>query len=489
MNLRTATSIAGTALVGVLAATTTTVTHAQEDYEPLGVDGSGTTNPSKCFWHIMAKLHEQIKVPTRFSYRAVGSGTGIKEFLGKDIKTSMAADATEEDTFLAYNDFGAGDIPISAEDKAKWNSADPAVDFVQLPFVLSAVTFFHSIPGVPTGDGGLNMTACLLAKVFNADITTWDDPEIMDINPGLNVVKDYPIYVGRRVLGSSSTYSITHYLHAQCPQTDENPDGWPLDKKSKKIEWHPSTHECDGSSLMTACLDNNPGAIGYIDAAHGHESGLTEIRLKNGDGRFLTSKDAGIPGIQAAAASLDDVPDSADGDFSNVQFYNMPGPSTWPISLVSYVYIRKDLSFIKNPARRSLVKAFATALFDDDYIGLCDRYGHIPVPTKLREISLAGIDMVDPDADASNAWVFEKDTMPGWGQGDNMISKRRKNFGLYEADRLADDVQPLVEDIRELKLELASMKSQVSLSSAANVFEPGFMLGLGALVGTLVLSF
>jgi ABC-type phosphate transport system substrate-binding protein len=45
-----------------------------------------------------------------------------------------------------------------------------------LPFVLSAVSFFHSIPGVPNGAGGLNMTACLLSRVFSGDIKTWDHP-------------------------------------------------------------------------------------------------------------------------------------------------------------------------------------------------------------------------------------------------------------------------------------------------------------------------
>lgn len=40
-------------------------------------------NKPQCFWHIMEKLEEQIKIPTRLTYRAVGSGTGQKEFLGK----------------------------------------------------------------------------------------------------------------------------------------------------------------------------------------------------------------------------------------------------------------------------------------------------------------------------------------------------------------------------------------------------------------------
>jgi ABC-type phosphate transport system substrate-binding protein len=128
----------------------TASTSSNADYEPLGIDGSGTTNPSKCFWHIMSKFNEQIKLPTQFSYRAVGSGTGIKEFLGKGIEI----DGVESDTYLPYNDFGSGDIPISAEDRS--DASSRGIEFVQLPFALSAVSFFHSVPGVPSGEMGLS---------------------------------------------------------------------------------------------------------------------------------------------------------------------------------------------------------------------------------------------------------------------------------------------------------------------------------------------
>ncbi len=169
---------------------------------------------------------------------------------------------------------------------------------------------------------------------------------------------------------------------------------------------------------------------------------------------------------------------------AHINYHEQPGANTWPISLVSYMYIRKDLSFINNPARRTLLKAFATAMFDPDYIGLCDRYGHIPVPTELRELSLKGIEMLEVDAPASDEWIFEKDTMAGWGQGDHVISSRRKNFGLYEADRLADDVAPLIEEVRQLKLELASVKQQ---SSGASVVGLVSALG-GVVVGTVMLG-
>ncbi|KAL3822465.1 hypothetical protein ACHAXA_006893 [Cyclostephanos tholiformis] len=450
----------------------TASTSSNADYEPLGIDGSGTTNPSKCFWHIMSKFNEQIKLPTQFSYRAVGSGTGIKEFLGKGIEI----DGVESDTYLPYNDFGSGDIPISAEDRS--DASSRGIEFVQLPFALSAVSFFHSVPGVPSGEMGLNMTACLLARIFNANITTWDDPEILDVNPGLVVERDYPIYVARRILGSSSTYSVTNYLRAQCP------DGWSEDMTGSEIEWHPSTNGCDGSDLMTNCINENEGAIGYLDAAHGHEELLTEISLRNGDGRFLTSVSAGVEGVQAAV-DLALVPTSADEDFSK------PGSNTWPITLVSYVYIRKDLSFIKNPARRTLLKAFATALFDPDYIGLCDRYGIVPAPLALKQLSIVGLEMLELDASASDDWSFEKDTMPGVGQGDYVISSRRQNFGLYEADRLADDLAPLIEEVRQLKLELASLKA--SAYSASGIAVGGsaaasLVIGLVVLAGMAVVN-
>jgi hypothetical protein len=155
---------------------------------------------------------------------------------------------------------------------------------------------------------------------------------------------------------------------------------------------------------------------------------------------------------------------------------------------VSYVYIRKDLSFIRNPARRTLLKAFASSLFDPDYIGLCERYGLVPVPDKLRELSLVGLDMLELDASASDEWTFERDTVPGAGQGDRVISGRRQGFALYEADRLADDLAPLIEDLRQLKLEVASLKAASVALSSAGAVAPGKTAASALVAGLLVLA-
>lgn len=151
----------------------------------LSIHGSGTTNPSKCFWHIMDKIESQTKLPLHMTYRAIGSSNGQTEFVA------------------GVNDFGSGDIPLTNE---RWQEVRSNGPVLHLPVFVSAVTFFHSVPNTPT----LNLTACTLAKIFTRQITNWNDNEIQTLNPEMSVPSGgLPIRVARRVDGSSSTSGIS----------------------------------------------------------------------------------------------------------------------------------------------------------------------------------------------------------------------------------------------------------------------------------------
>ena len=155
---------------------------------------------------------DRLRVPVKLTYRAVGSGVGIKEFMGK-----------EEDGYTAINHFGSGDIPLSTDQynliTTGSDGNDPS-ELYHFPVVLGAITLFHNIPGVGSGPQGLNMTGCLIARVFSRKITDWLDPEITKSNPNLKKLigknaknGKFPITVIRRRLGSSSTKSITQVRH------------------------------------------------------------------------------------------------------------------------------------------------------------------------------------------------------------------------------------------------------------------------------------
>ena len=137
----------------------------------ISLHGSGTTNPSKCYWTIMDQLMIQAKLPIQMTYRAVGSSTGQAEFIGDGITSD--------------NMFGSGDIAFSQE---KYD-AFPADSILHLPVVLGAISFFHS---VPTGSEKLNLSPCLLAKILKRDITDWGDSEIKFANPNLSVPNPSP---------------------------------------------------------------------------------------------------------------------------------------------------------------------------------------------------------------------------------------------------------------------------------------------------------
>ena len=73
---------------------------------------------------------------------------------------------------------------------------------------------------------------------------------------------------------------------------------------------------------MTDCITSTPGTIGYIDSGHGHAEGLKEIELKNAEGVFVNSKEAGKRGGIMAATQNAGLPDSLDGSFADVKLLN-----------------------------------------------------------------------------------------------------------------------------------------------------------------------
>ena len=70
--------MAGIALVFLIASAPSAVLAQGESM--ISVHGSGSINPSKCYWHVMDKLEASAKTPLRLTYRAIGSSGGQADF-------------------------------------------------------------------------------------------------------------------------------------------------------------------------------------------------------------------------------------------------------------------------------------------------------------------------------------------------------------------------------------------------------------------------
>ena len=119
---------------------------------------------------------------------STGSGVGI-------------ADAAE-----GLVNIGASDAWLSASDLAKYPG------LLNIPLTVSAILVNYNLPGVKS----LNLNGTVLAEIYTGKITTWNDPAIAALNPGVSLPST-KIVTLHRADSSGATFLFASYLNAQDP--------------------------------------------------------------------------------------------------------------------------------------------------------------------------------------------------------------------------------------------------------------------------------
>eukprot|EP00466_Bigelowiella_natans_P011201 jgi/Bigna1/132573/aug1.18_g7281 len=401
--------------------------------------GSGTTNPSRLFWKAMALMQDQASIPLHLSYRAVGSGTGISEFIGADNGN------------VSYTHFGSGDIPFNSEDYSSYTASGR--QFVHIPFIVGAIGIFHSVPAADLGGHRLGLDPCSLAAVMSRRITTWDHPDILRQNPHLRVPANQPINVVRRVRGSSSTAGVTSYLQnvhlgaAGCPP-------WSLGF-GRTITWPQGTIPAQGSGGIVFVLVNTPYSISYLDAGFGHDNNLEEISLKNRAGRFLTSKEADISAAGAQAAATigqpGSIPSQPTSSWANVTLNDRDGQTTWPITAFSYFYVEKDLRRFNQTGE--VLKAFIKFIMD--HPSLASEFRFSKIPQSIYNYNIATLNSIQT---SGTPFVFESSstTQAGVGAGPYVISGKRRGYQDLALAAATSNITTLQSSVASLEASSAA---------------------------------
>ena len=340
-----------------------------------------------------------------------------------------------------YNDFGSGDIPMK---KTYYDALKAQTrSMVHIPIAIGGIGIFHSVPtaALPTA-GRIHLSGCVLAKVFARIITTWDHPEIVALNAGLKVPKDQNIQVVHRTLGSSSTSGVTQYLDLVCKEQ------WSAGPKTmatgSTIVWGTDTFAGQGSGGVAAEIKTTPYSIGYLDAGHGHSENFGEVELKNKNGKYVDSKAADIGAAAAVALAAGVLPDDASADHSAVNLYDQTGDLTWPITMMSYFYIEKDLSTM-DVKTAALLKAFVTfATTDPEGVALAESYKFVKLPQSVQDKNKATLNTITwPTAMKEFTFETAAKTQKGGGAGDYVLSGKRQCIGAYERSGFASSITTL----------------------------------------------
>jgi len=266
---------------------------------------SGTLNASGStfqltFQEVAISGFKSVQPGISVSYDGVGSGAG---------RAGLAAGKVN---------FAGSDSPIPAAERAGFRGR-PVLYF---PVVTGPVTLSYHLPGVPQ----LDLSAVVLAGIFDGQVKSWDDPAIEADNPGARLPAT-PITLAVRADSSGTTANFTKFL------VEAAGSQWPLGTGST-IRWPAGSRSASGNGGVAQIVKSVPGAIGYVDYATAKASELTFASVKNKDGNYVA------PSPASAALAASQVTLLPDETFSAVW---AGGAGSYPVTYQSWdlVYARQ----------------------------------------------------------------------------------------------------------------------------------------------------
>ena len=273
----------------------------------------------------------------RVNYQSIGSGGGIAQAKAGTV------------------DFGSTDAPLAPEELA-------AANLGQFPSVVGGVVPVVNLEGV--ADGQLRLTGELVADIYLGRIQRWNDPAIVEINPGVSL-PDTSIRAVYSSDGSGTTFNFVNYLSKISTE-------W-KDKVGfgTAVRW-PIGFGGRGNEGVSAYVKQLPGAIGYVELSYALQNNMTTVSLRNAAGNWVRPN---IESFQAAAASAD----WANAKDFHLVITNAPGEAAWPIAATNFILLSKAP---RNPARaRAVLDFFRWGYAEGD--ARAQELGYVPLPPEL----------------------------------------------------------------------------------------------------------
>jgi phosphate transport system substrate-binding protein len=190
---------------------------------------------------------------------ATGSGKGISEASAGTVN------------------IGASDAYLSSGDLVQ----NPAM--LNIPLAISAQQVNYHVPGLSQGVH-LKLNGSVLAQMYEGKITSWNDPAIRRLNPGVPI-PGIPVVPLHRSDPSGDTFLFSSYLSTQS--TDWNSTyGY-----GTSVAWPavPGSAAAKGNSGLVAACKNTVGCVAYIGISFQKEAQndqLGEAQLANTLGQW-----------------------------------------------------------------------------------------------------------------------------------------------------------------------------------------------------------
>jgi phosphate transport system substrate-binding protein len=300
----TTTTLAPTSTTSTPTKTTSTTTSAPTTTAStpvVALNGAGGTFPAPLYtqwFSIYASL-----TGVQVNYQAVGSGAGITAITNNTV------------------DFGASDaIMTSAQVAAAQATNGP---LLTIPTTMGAVAIAYNLNTM--GSNQLKLNGTVLANIYLKNITYWDDPAIVALNPGIS----FPhtgIAVVHRSDSSGTSYIFTNYL-SQVSQQWSTQVG-----VATSVNW-PGDVGGSGTAGVAADVQQIGGSIGYIELAYAVQNNITVALMQNSSGNYIA------PSVASASAAADGVTLPAN---MLIMITNSSNPTAYPITGFTWLLVYQN---------------------------------------------------------------------------------------------------------------------------------------------------
>lgn len=264
------------------------------------ITGAGATFP----YPIYAKWAEGYKKATGvgLNYQSIGSSGGIRQINAGTVT------------------FGATDAPVKGNDLESKGQ-------VQFPAIIGGTVPIINLAGFHPGE--LRVTGPVLADIYMGNISKWNDPKLVALNPGKKLPNE-PITVVHRADGSGTTFNFTDYLATVSKEWSDRVGRGPA------VKWLPTTAiGGKGNEGVAANVQRIKGSIGYVEYAYVKKNKLVYLQLQNRNSKWVSPDDLTFASA-AAGADWFSVPGMG------LSIVDQKGDQVWPISTASFIIMYKD---------------------------------------------------------------------------------------------------------------------------------------------------
>lgn len=311
------------------------------------LNGSGATFP-QAFYDAVRQSFAEKNSDITVNYAGGGSGKG---------KTDLANQAVQ---------WAGTDSTISEEDLPNFKGGK----VLYFPTVAAPITVSYNLSGVEK----LQLSGDTLAKIFQADITKWNDPAIAADNEGLDL-PDTDITIAHRTEASGTTKNFTTFL-------DTASDGaWTLGT-GDTVEWPANSQAGQGNSGVASLVKDTDGAIGYVDFSDATAAQLQVASIKNKVGSYIA------PSLDGASAALAGAEINDDLTYNPI---NASGADAYPITAPTWIIVYAKQT---NQGEGNAVKEWLTYILNEGQ-DLAADVMYAKLPTNLQQKAITQLNELE----------------------------------------------------------------------------------------------